>query len=376
MLPALLHQHPDSSTCNPANPCKVSRSGQNKLSRMTIYHLRLLSKANLRTSAVENDVLALEEDITKDGETDSGVALDTTEAGTITVGSEVDVSARNGVDGATNLNTKVRESRGAREGIAAGALAVLSTLDLSVVGRDDVVVDVEERSAGVSDGVNVGGGSGAAANGVASSSEFPETIRGVHIDVGDLAGVGGSVNEAEGVSTWATLLQVGGKEGLGKVGLDSVKEGRGRLRLDRVDAAERKTQEAVVGSVGHELAGDRGGGLDSLRGGGDTADNYLVGINVSSSAGAISVTNLPGFALLNFGGSDLVDGVPRLLVCRKLAREDPTGNKSLAYLNFPRTNNSGERVRGEKFPIRRVLADEDAKGSVTSSAAGLRDEAR
>lgn len=52
-------------------------------------HLCLSSETELRAAGVENDVLALQEDVAEDGEANAGVALDTTEAGVAGQGSVV-----------------------------------------------------------------------------------------------------------------------------------------------------------------------------------------------------------------------------------------------------------------------------------------------
>src|ERR1700750_1243909 len=61
------------------------------------FHPLLLAKAKSRRALghVKNDILALEEDVTKDGETNARVGLDTAKAGASIGNSKVDVGTRN-----------------------------------------------------------------------------------------------------------------------------------------------------------------------------------------------------------------------------------------------------------------------------------------
>lgn len=108
--------------------------------------LCLGGEAKTRSLRVENDVLALEEDITEDGEANSRVALDTTEAlgATSRDGSVVDVLAGNNGVVATNGHSEVRQSGGAREDVATSRVAVLGTGNLLVVGGNNRVREQEE----------------------------------------------------------------------------------------------------------------------------------------------------------------------------------------------------------------------------------------
>lgn len=147
--------------------------------------------------AFENDKLALEEDVTEDGKTDTAVGLETTEALGAGDAAIVHVGAGNGELGATDDGGEAGEGGGAREDVTALGAAVGGTGDLGVVGVDDGVVEEEEGGAGVSDGVDGLGDGGAGADGVAVSGEAPVAFAAVGVDVGDAAGVLGAVDEAK-----------------------------------------------------------------------------------------------------------------------------------------------------------------------------------
>lgn len=117
-------------------------------------HLRDLclgGEAKTRSLGVENDVLALEEDITEDGEAKARVALDTTEAGGAAGadGSVVDVLAGNNGVIVTNGDSEVRQISRAREDVATLGLAVLGPSNLSVVGGDNRVREQEKGGTSV-----------------------------------------------------------------------------------------------------------------------------------------------------------------------------------------------------------------------------------
>jgi hypothetical protein len=113
--------------------------------------LSLSSKAESWALGVKDDILALEEDITKDRESDAGVALDTTEAGGAAVGDGGEVDVFTGDDGVVAVDDggEGGESGGAGEDVAAVGGAVLGPGDLRVVVVDDAVVEQEEGGAGV-----------------------------------------------------------------------------------------------------------------------------------------------------------------------------------------------------------------------------------
>lgn len=113
--------------------------------------LSLSGETQLRTIGVEDNVLALQEDVTEDGEADVRVGLNSTVAGRATVRnrSVVDVIARDNGTVATDSDGKGWEAGAAIEDIATIAVAVLSTVDLVVVGLNDIAGKQEEGSAGV-----------------------------------------------------------------------------------------------------------------------------------------------------------------------------------------------------------------------------------
>jgi hypothetical protein len=100
---------------------------------------------------VEDDVLALEEDISEDGEAQARVALDTTEAGGAAVsdGGKVDVVAGNDRFVATDDGSEGRKAGGAGEDITTVLVAVFSPSNVPVVVSNDAVIKQQEGGAGV-----------------------------------------------------------------------------------------------------------------------------------------------------------------------------------------------------------------------------------
>lgn len=272
-----------------------------------------------------DDVLALEEDVTDDGETDALVTLDTTEAGAAASGRVVDVVARNGALDAANDEGEVGQGGGAGEDVAAVARAVLRILDLLVVGTNDVGRQVDKSSASVGDGVDVSGLGLARTDDKAIGLELPEAVRRIDIDVGDISSVPALNDHAEVVRTHFALLEGDGEQLLGKRRANSVEERFLRRWLNSVDAGESKAQKAIAVDVLGEGGGDGGGGLDGLGGGSHTTHNHLVGVDGTRSTGAIAVRDVPRGAFhlgARLGG--IVDGVAGLLVGGHQGGEDPT----------------------------------------------------
>lgn len=164
--------------------------------------------------SVEDDELALEEDVTEDVDADAGVGLNAAEAGRAArVGwGVVDVRARDRGCVAADGEGNGRKGGAARVSVAALGLVVLGAVDTAVVGGDDSVVEEEKASSGVGDGVGDGASGCASINAVAIGREAPETSAVVDGDVGDLAGVGRVVDAAEAVGSGLAFLEVGGKE--------------------------------------------------------------------------------------------------------------------------------------------------------------------
>ena len=131
------------------------------------------------------------------------------------------------------------------------------------------------------------------------------------------------MNLPESVATGLALLQVGSKELLGEAGLDGVKEGGLLFWLDRVDAAESKSEETVIVGILGELRGHRGGGLNSLAGGRHATHNDLVGEDVARGTGTITVADVPAVALKLLAGSGVVETVALRFALGCLVRESP-----------------------------------------------------
>lgn len=113
--------------------------------------LSLGSEAKAGAVGVEDDVLALQEDVTEDGEAQAGVALDTAEASGAArlEGSIVDQGARNNSLVAANGNGEIGELGGAGNGVATGRGVLLGAGDLAVVVRDHVIGEQEQGGASV-----------------------------------------------------------------------------------------------------------------------------------------------------------------------------------------------------------------------------------
>ena len=110
---------------------------------------RLGGESKTRALGVENNVLALQEDVTEDGHANTLVGLETTEAGTVTGRGVVDQASGNGGGVAADNNSEVGQLRVAGEGVSTGFLVILGTRDTLVVSRDNLLVDEQERGAGV-----------------------------------------------------------------------------------------------------------------------------------------------------------------------------------------------------------------------------------
>lgn len=228
--------------------------------------LSLLSETQPGTVAAHlvDDVLALEEDVTKDAEAiKTRGRLDTTKARAVAVGGKVDVLSGDGLLDAVDEDGEVGERAAAGEGNTSGLGVVLGTVDLRVVGVDDGVIDVDEGCAGVGNGVDAGAGGGGA-NAVAVGSEAPETLAVVDIDIGNGAGVLALVDVTKVISTSSVVLEVDSEQRLSKLRLDSVEESGLLHRLDGVDRAHGETQKTISAGILSELGRNGRGGLDSL----------------------------------------------------------------------------------------------------------------
>lgn len=140
---------------------------------------------------VVHNVLALDEDVAEDAEADAGVGLHATEAGVGAVGGGcvVDVLSGNDLLDAADGDAEVRQGGAAWESVAALAVVEHGSRDLGVVGLCDGGGDVHQSCAGVDNASNAAAGGGGSADGVSGSSEAPETLAVINIDVGDGTGV-------------------------------------------------------------------------------------------------------------------------------------------------------------------------------------------
>lgn len=165
--------------------------------------LRLLPEPDPRgrLRLIEYDVLALQEDVSKDRKRKTRVHLDAAIARC--AGSVrrcvVDVRARNSVQLAADDERERRQCGGAGKDVAAVCCAVGGTGHSGVVGADNGAGQIEQRGAGVGDAVDAGGGSGAA-DGVAAGGEFPEAAGGADCGVVKGAGVCGCIDVLLGLA--------------------------------------------------------------------------------------------------------------------------------------------------------------------------------
>lgn len=269
--------------------------------------------------------MALEENVTEDGETAAGarVGLDTA----VTLGGGdlgvVDVAAGDGELLASDDCGEAGKSGRAREDVTTLAVGVLGSGDLGVVSVDDGVGEKHESGSGVGNGRVRGGNSGAAADGVTGGGELPEAVGSVDVHVGEGTGVLGGVNVAEVVGSGSALLEVDSEELAGKSALDSVEEGGLLIGADGVDGREGKSDQTVVVSVLLELSRDGGSSLNSLRSGSDTANDDLVGVDQTRSTGAVTVADVPSLTVELLARGGVVDSVTRSLRRGLQSREDP-----------------------------------------------------
>ena len=131
--------------------CTTSQIEVPRFSHIILFYLCLGSEAKARALGVEDDILALEEDITEDGESNARVALDTTVAGGAASGdgSVVDQLTGNNRVVAIDVDSEVRQGGGARESVATDGVVVLGTRDLLVVGSNNGVIEQKQSGSGV-----------------------------------------------------------------------------------------------------------------------------------------------------------------------------------------------------------------------------------
>jgi hypothetical protein len=336
-----------------------------------VHHLFLGSEAETGSRGIEDDVLALQEDITEDGESNASVALDTTKASRAALlgGGVVDqVTGDNSVI-ARDGDGEVGELGRAVESVATSLLVVLSTIDLLVVGRDNIVVEEKESGAGVSNTGKLARALGGA-NLVGIGIELPETLGVIDIGVSEGAGVLGGVSETEVVDTGGVVLQSNTEDGVGELGLDGVKEGGLSLGLDGVDGAESKTQETVVVLVLDELLADLGSSLDSLARGSDRANLNSVLVDITASGGAITVGDGPGSTRDLGTVVGLVDIVTLLLAGRELRRENPQIGGASVEVQVQGSSTNVDRGQVLKIITIRSSGGRAASGSSSPDSSG------
>lgn len=259
--------------------------------------LRLGSEAKLEVVTIENNVLALEENITENAETNARVGLDTTVASTAAAsGSIVDVVTRNDSRVATNLDSEVRKTSTAVKDVSTFGAGVLGTVNLAIVVGDDAVVEEDEGGTGVG---NSGEGAAARAgvtNRVSVGSELPESLAAVDVGVDEVAGVLGGVDETKVVGTRSLVLEGNSEDGGVEAALDVVIK---RLLLggrDGVDGGEGQSEKTVVASVRGELAADFCSDFNGLGACGHAANGNSVLVDDTASRAAVSVGDFPGGA--------------------------------------------------------------------------------
>ena len=264
-------------------------------------HTLLGGEAKGLVAAVESDELRLEHCVSKDLETGTLVALNTSEAGGVGLidGGKSDCAARNlGHVVVTNSNRDVGESSIAGVDKTTDLGVELSTLDLGVVGIGDLLIDEKERCTGVGNGIRaLGVLEHLVANSELGGGELPESSLSLDRDPGHLAGDLGSIDLSEIVAACAIGVEVGSEHGHVEIFHDVVEEGLCGCLLgavvDSVEFGESKTNETVSVSVLNKRLGDRIGQLDDLVLDLDTSNSNSVHANNTSSTRAITIADLP-----------------------------------------------------------------------------------
>ena len=212
----------------------------------------------------EDDEEVLKEDISEDGEANTGVGLKTTVAESVGDWGVVDVRAWKSEGSGADLDGEVWQLGVAVEDVTAVGSAVGGARDLGVVGGEDGRAEKEERSTSVGDGGEFGGRGDTVTHTVSTNREGPEALAAVDWHVCDGTSVLGGIDETEVVRTWLALLEIGSEQRLGEGRLDSVEEGGLSDWLNGVDAAESEAKETRLGGVLGERRACGGSGLDCL----------------------------------------------------------------------------------------------------------------
>ena len=230
----------------------------------------------------KDNELRFEEDIAKDGKSNSSIALKSTEAAAAArSGCVVHIISRHNSLIVFDSESEVGEVSRAREDVTTISLAVGRSRDLRVIGGDEVVGQEEKGSSSVGDGGEAVTDCGSRANRVAASCESPEALRVVHSCVGDLASVLARVNVAEVVASGFTLLQVCGEEWGVEAGLGVGEESLCLVGLDSVDRAEGEAKKTVT-LVLSEFRADLLGQFNGLASDSCTTDVHDIGVDVAA----------------------------------------------------------------------------------------------
>lgn len=216
-------------------------------------HLCLRGKSESGAISVKHNVLALEEDVAEDGLADALVGLNATEAVVRTVANRGVVDQAAGDNGGVAVDDcgEAGELRVAGEDVAASLGVVLGSLDLLVVGLDDIVGEEEEGGASVlwehvrtsfliysllgsqhTSNANNGLRAALGANGIAIGGELPEALGVVYVGVGERTSVLGLVDVAKVKGARGIVLQSHCEKRGIQILLDGVEPGGLGLRLD------------------------------------------------------------------------------------------------------------------------------------------------
>jgi len=188
----------------------IQPSSLSKLEDFSVSDL-LLTESDSRGAlgSVEDDILALQEDVAKDCIPDTGIRLDTTEAGRGATRDRriIHIRARNSTSLSANYDREIREVSVAWECVATLGIIIDRAVNLVIVSGNDVVIDEKERSASVGNaGKRARARRSAVADGVAVSGERPETFAVIDVGICEFAGELGSVDESEIVRSSSALL--------------------------------------------------------------------------------------------------------------------------------------------------------------------------
>lgn len=279
----------------------VPTSASSKQLHLHLLHSRLLAEAERLIAAVESNQLSLEHGVAIDLKTSTLVALDTTEAGGVSLvdGGEGDlVTGDLGHVGVADGDGHVGESGATWVDVTSDLGVELSALDLGVVGVGDLLIDEEQRCAGVSNGVGaLGVLEHLITNGELGGGKLPEAGLSLDRDPCHLTLELGSIDLAELVHTGAIGVKISSENGHVEIVHDIVEESLlGSLLgtvVDSVKVGESKTDEAISVGVLDKRLRDGVGQLDGLALDLNTSDSDSVSTNGSGSTGAVTVADLP-----------------------------------------------------------------------------------